>query len=119
MEQLQAGDLRTKIRIQSKKKIGTGSFATEKWVDLGNSSDTDQPKYTRSKWYPLGGSETWIAQSVQAIDAANVVIRYNANVTSQCRVVKDGVVYSIIVPNDTDQHKRWLKFKVKAAVNGG
>lgn len=117
MYSLNAGDLRTIIRIQYKKTTGTGSKKVITWVDIGNIADTDPPRYTRCKWYPLGGAETWAAAATQVVDGANVVIRYNIAVTSQCRLIKDGVIYQIIAPNDPDQHKHWLKFKVKAAVN--
>jgi SPP1 family predicted phage head-tail adaptor len=120
MDKIQAGDLRTKIRIQRLVVTGIGAHKDHAWYDLDGTPAADAPKkYTRSYWYPLGGAETWAAQAVQVIDAANVIIRYNPAVTSMCRVVRDGVVYSIIAPNDPDQHKHWLKFKVKAAVNGG
>lgn len=118
-EKIQAGDLRTQIRIQHKVTTGSGANKTSAWIDLGNALPTDEPKYIRSYWYPLGGAETWAAQAQQVMDAANVIIRYNSAVTSQCRVIKDGVIYSIIAPNDPDQHRHWLKFKAKAAVNGG
>ena len=116
---LQAGDLRTKVRIQSPVTTGTGVNKKTVWVDLGNAAEIDPPRYIRSCWYPLGGSETWIAASTQVVDAANVIVRYNSAVTSKCRLIKDGVIYSIVGPNDPDQHKHWTKFKVKAAVNGG
>lgn len=120
IEQMNAGMLRTKIRIQRQATTGTGANKKAVWYDLDGTAATDPPKkYARSYWYPLGGVETWEAQAVQVMDAANVIIRYNAAVTSQCRIVKDGIIYQIIGPNDPNQHKHWLKFKVKAAVNGG
>ena len=118
VQNIQAGDLRTKIRIQYKKTTGDDDFATSEWVDLGNTSASDAPLYIQSAWYPLGGSETWIAASVQNMDTANVIIRYNSSVNPRCRLIKDGVVYNIISPNDPDQHRHWLKFKASAAVNG-
>jgi len=115
---MQAGQLRTKIRIQKKIITGVGAHATTSWVDIGNTVDTDPPKIVHCEWLPLGGSETWVANSLQIVDAANVTIRFNVSVTSQCRLIKDGVIYEIIAPNDPDQRKQWLKFKAKAAVMG-
>ena len=112
---MQAGQLRTKIRIQRQVITGMGIHEKTEWEDLG----TGPGGTIRCYWYPLGGSESWIAQSVQVVDAANVVIRYRQDVTTQCRLVKDGRVYSIIDPVDPDQHRHWLKFKAKAAVMGG
>ena len=116
---LQAGDLRTKARIQYSKTTGSGVSKVTEWIDIGNTSSADPPRYVRACWYPLGGSETWIAASTQVVDAANVIIRYNAAVTSKCRLIKDGVIYNIVGPNDPDQHKHWTKFKCKAAITGG
>ena len=119
LESMNAGKLRTKIRIQKSVTTGMGIREDTKWYDLDGTPAEDDPKaYTRCYWYPLGGAETWAAQAQQVMDAANVITRYNPAVTSMCRLVKDGVIYSIIGPNDPDQHHRWLKFKVKAAVNG-
>lgn len=120
IEKLQAGALRTKIRMQYKVMTGIGAHKVTAWVDLDGTPAESPPKaYTRCYWYPLGGAETWAAQAAQVVDAANVIIRYNPAVTSMCRLVKDGIIYQIIGPNDPDQHKHWTKFKVKAAVNGG
>lgn len=115
---MQAGLLRTKIRIQRQVTTDNGAHKTTAWFDLDGTPAAEPPqKYTRCNWYPLGGAETWAADAVQVTDGANVIIRYNAAVTSACRVVKDGVVYSIIDPNDPDQHRHWMKFKVRAALN--
>lgn len=116
---MQAGDLKTKIRIQKSYQVGTGSFSTTHWADLGNTLDTDPPRYIWASWLPLGAAETWIANSEQDIDAANVTIRYRTDVNSKCQLIKDGVIYQIITPNDPDQRRMWLKFKTKAAVTGG
>ena len=112
-------DLRTRIRIQHEVTTGSGINKTTSGVDLGSSTDTDPPKYIWCDWYPFMGSETWVANSVQVSDGANVVIRFRKDVNSRCRVVKDGIIYQIIAPNDPDQHRQWLKFKVKASVNSG
>lgn len=112
-------DLKTRIRIQSQVTTGTGINKVTAWVDLGNESSDDDPRYIWCQWSPLGGAETWVAQANQVTNGANVAIRYNSSVTSQCRLIKDGVIYSIITPNDPDQHKHWMKFKVSAAVNNG
>lgn len=120
LDGMNAGLLRTKVRIQKCVTTGTGIHKTTAWVDMdGTPAENPPTAYTRCYWYPLGGSETWVAQAQQVIDAANVVIRYNSAVTSQCRLVRDGIVYQIIGPNDPDQHRHWLKFKVKAATNSG
>lgn len=116
---MQAGDLRTAIRIQYRKVSGSGVNKTTAWVDLGNNSPDDPPRFLRCCWYPIAGKEAWVADSFQIVDAANVQMRYRADVTAQCRLLKDGVAYEILDPSDPDQHRQWIKFKVKGAVNGG
>lgn len=112
-------ELRTLIRIQRKVVTGTDDFDMKtEWIDLGNTLSTDSPRYLRCKWYPLGGSEAWIAQSVQVIDAANVVLRYNPLITASCRLIRGDIIYTIIDPMDPDQHREWTVFKVKAPLNG-
>jgi head-tail adaptor len=111
-------ELRTIIRIQRKVVTGTGIHQTTSWIDLGNTLSSDPPRYLRCKWYPLGGTEAWIAQSVQVIDAANVVLRYNPLITASCRLIRGSIVYTIIDPMDPDQHREWTVFKVKASLNG-
>ena len=112
------GELRTKIRIQYKKKVGTGSFAKDSWIDIGNASDTDTPRYIMAKWEALKGAEKWIADSLQAVGSATVTIRYNSAVSEQCRIVCDGINYQIVDIGDPTQHKQWTQITVKAAVNG-
>lgn len=112
------GKMRTKIRIQKKQKIGEGSFADEAWFDLGNTAETDEPKYIWSNWINVHGSEVWAAESVQAQKAATVTIRYRKDVDEQCRIVKDGVIYQIVSIDDIQEYHQWIEMKVRAAVNG-
>lgn len=113
------GELRTRIRIQYKKKIGTGSFAKDTWPDLGNTSDTDSPRYIMAKWEPLKGIEKWMADSAQALDTASITIRYNAALTAACRIVNGGINYQIVDISDPTQRKQWQTVTVKAVVMGG
>lgn len=112
------GEVRTKIRIQKPVKTGTGSFATVSWVDIGSTSDSNPPRYILSKWEALKGAEKWAADSVQAVGWATMTVRYNADITEQYRIVREGVVYQIVDIGDPTQKKQWLQITVKAAVNG-
>lgn len=116
---MQAGQLRTKIRIQKQVKIGTGSFAKTVWIDLGNAADTDPPRYIYASWINVHGSEAWIANSVQAQLGATVTIRYRPDVIPACRVLLGSTVYQIVSLDNIQQRGQWLEMKVKAAVNGG
>ena len=111
------GELRTKIRIQSPEKSGSGSFAPVLWTDIG-CTDSGPLSYILAKWEALGGSEKWAADSVQAVGGATVTVRYGPLITEQCRIIKDNSVYLIVSVNDPTQKKQWLQITVKAAVNG-
>jgi len=116
---MQSGDLRTKIRIQYKKRVGTGSFAKDTWPDLGNSSNTDPPKYIYASWVNVHGSEAWIASSVQAQLGATATIRYRDGVTPACRILLGSTIYQIVSLDNIHQRNQWLEIKVKAVINGG
>ena len=112
------GELRTKIRIQKQIKIGTGSFATTEWVDLGNTASVDTPRYVMAKWFAkIVGSQTELSASTQSLDFATVTIRYNSEISEMCQIVKDSIAYQIMNISDPNQHKQWQEIYVKAAVN--
>lgn len=115
---MNAGELRTKIRIQYAKKTGGSSFAKEEWVDIGNQSAADEPRYIFAKWVNVHGSEAWIAASVQAQRAATVTVRYDERVNEACRVMLGDTVYNIVSIDNIRQAGQWLEIKAKAAVNG-
>jgi len=112
------GELRTKIRIQKSVKTGTGSFASVSWMDIGNTSESDTPRYILSKWEALKGAEKWAADSVQAVGGATVTTRYNPQINEICRIICGDTVYQIVDIGDPTQKKQWLQITVKAAVNG-
>ena len=116
--QTKIGELRTMIRIQYSVVTGSGTSKITEWIDVGNHAAADPPRFIKCRWSPLGGMESWVAQSTQVTDAANVVIRYNPSVNSTCRLMKGNVIYKIIDPTDPDQHSHWLTFKAKASLNG-
>lgn len=115
---MQAGDLRTPIRIQYKKEVGTGSFKTVTWPDLGSDTDVEAPKYIPAQWVNVHGLEAWAADSVQAKLGATVTIRYRSDVTPVCRVLLGSTVYQIISLDNIRQRNEWLEIKLKAAVMG-
>ena len=112
------GELRTQIRIQKQITVGTGSFATKKWVDLGNTSDTDPPRYIYSKWESVKGLELWAADSMQAVDTNIVTIRYNPTLNAACRIICGGITYQITGVSDPTQRKQWQQIRVMGAVMG-
>ena len=116
--QIDPGALRTKIRIQYEKTTGTGSFAVRSWVDLGNTSASDTPRYINAQWVNVHGSESWIADSVQAQLGATVTIRYRSDVTPACRVLLGSTAYQIVSLDNIRQRNEWLEIKVKVSLNG-
>lgn len=115
---MQAGQLRTKIRIQKSVTVGTGINKYTAWVDLGNASDADPPRYILASWINVHGSEAWIVNSVQAQLGATVTIRFRGDVTPACRVLLGNMVYQIVSLDNIRQLGQWLEMKVKASVNG-
>jgi SPP1 family predicted phage head-tail adaptor len=113
------GELRTRIRIQHNlKTIGSSGFNKDIWVDIGNISDTEQPKYIFAKWQNAFGNEVWVAESAQVKNSATVTVRYNFAITNTCRIIRDdGMVYQIVGIDDVDQRHRFMQIKVKAMVN--
>lgn len=112
------GELRTPIRVQKQVATGAGSFKTVAWVDLGNASDADPPRYIMARWEGLKGIEKWMADSIQTIDTAMATIRFNSSLTAACRILSGDMAYQIVDVTDPTQHKQWLQISVKAAVNG-
>lgn len=108
---MQAGDLRTRIRIQYQKVTGTGSFAAKTWTDL-----VAHDVY--AEWKTDSGSESVTGESEQSQDLATVTIRYRSDVKRTHRIVKDGINYDILAADDVDQRHQWLKIKARAAING-
>lgn len=115
---MNCGDLKTKIRIQRQKKTGSGSFAKSEWVDVGNDTADDEPRFIFVKWVNVHGSEAWIAESVQAQRAATLTLRYRNDIDETCRILYGGRVYQIVSLDNIRETGQWLEIKVKAAVNG-
>jgi len=115
---MQAGDLRTPIRIQHEVTTGTGSFAAKTWYDLDDTAHAGTAYSIPAQWVNVHGSEAWIADSVQAQLGATVTIRYRPGVTPACRVLLGSTVYQIVSLDNIRQRNEWLEIKVKAAVMG-
>lgn len=106
------------IRIQQPTVIGTGINKHTEWVDLGNESEADPPRWLWAKWENVHGSEAWIANSVQANAAATVSVWYDSRITRMCRIVDAaGLIYQIASLDDVRREHRQVEIKVKASVN--
>lgn len=106
------------IRIQQLIVIGTGINKHTEWVDLGNESEADPPRWLWAKWENVHGSEAWIANSVQATAAATVSVWYDSRIARTCHILDDaGIVYDIVSMDDIRREHRQVEIKVKASVN--
>lgn len=113
------GEMTARIRIQQKVTTGTGVNEYTAWVDIGNNSETDPPRWTWAKWENIHGSEAWVAESVQATAPATVSVWYDSRITRMCRIVDDaGIIYRITSLDDIRREHRQIEMKVQASVNG-
>lgn len=113
------GEMTARIRIQMPVTTGTGVNEYTAWVDIGNNSETDPPRWTWAKWENVHGSEAWVAESVQATAPATVSVWYNSRINRKCRVLDDaGTVYEIKSLDDIRKEHRQIEMKVQASVNG-
>ncbi len=89
------GDLRTSVTIQTPTIVqGTGGAQTVSWSNLAT---------VWSGWVHAHGSENLMAQAVQSQALATVRIRYRADVTEQCSILKGAERWQIIAPPEDIQ----------------
>ena len=113
------GEMTARIRIQTPVVTGSGVHKATVWVDIGNTSESDSPRWTAAKWENVHGSEAWTASSVQATAPATVSVWYDSRITRMCRIVDDaGIVYRITSLDDIRREHRQIEMKVQASVNG-
>jgi head-tail adaptor len=106
--------LRTPIRIQrERKKRKPGELeATTEWIDIGNASSTDAPRYKWCRWVGMHGSEAIQNGLVVGRQTATVTIRFDAAVGLSHRVLKDGEIWEIVSIDDVRQIHQWMELKV-------
>lgn len=108
-----------RIRIQTPVTTGSGVHKVTSWVDVGNTTTSDAPRWAYAKWENAHGAEAWVASSVQATAPATVSVWYDVRITRMCRVLDDaGVVYQITSLDDIRREHRQIEMKVQASVNG-
>lgn len=113
------GEMTARIRIQAPVTVGQGIDKEIQWVDIGNKTDADPPRWVWAKWENVHGSEAWVAESVQATAPATVSVWYDERITHQCRVLDDaGIVYEIKSLDDIRREHRQIEMKVQASMNG-
>jgi SPP1 family predicted phage head-tail adaptor len=71
-----------------------------------------------AKWQNVHGSEVWVAESVQAVQPATVLIRYRADVDVTCAVSLGSSRYQIVSMDDIENRHEYIEMKVSRMVNG-
>jgi head-tail adaptor len=113
------GEMTAQIRIQVPVITGSGVNKKTSWVDIGNTSESDPPKWIWAKWENVHGAEAWTASSVQATAPATVSVWYDTRITRMCRIVDDaGIIYKITSLDDIRREHRQIEMKVQASING-
>ena len=107
------GDLNTPITLKSR-SIN---------IDSGSAGRFRVPTYTEidqvlAKWENVHGGEVWASQTLNAIKAATVLIRYQAGLDETCVVEKNGEVYDIVNIDNIQEKNEYMELKVKKAVGG-
>jgi SPP1 family predicted phage head-tail adaptor len=98
------GELRMKITLKSRTVTnGTGGFQTPTLTTIA---------VVWAKWVGVHGSEAWAANSINANQAATVLIRYISGLDTTCVVVMDGENYEIISIDDISQRHEYIELKV-------
>lgn len=113
------GEMTARIRIQTPVITGSGVNKKTSWIDIGNASESDPPKWIWTKWENVHGAEAWTASSVQATAPATVSVWYDTRITRMCRIVDDaGIIYKITSLDDIRREHKQIEMKVQASVNG-
>lgn len=109
------GDLRTKIRVQKRKESRLpGEIAgVIKWIDIGNESENDPPRYKRCQWIGAHGDETFSDEALQGTRFATIRLRYDSRISETCRILLGDEEWKIVSTDDIRQCHRWLELKLK------
>ncbi len=117
-----AGELRTKIRIQAYvPHRPAGSLQPVRaWADIGNESPGDPPRMRRCKWQNIHGSEVWEADKVLAESGATLMVRHDPRIDAACRILKmgDARPYEIVSVDNVFDRGAYMEIKVRRAVAG-
>ncbi|MBE3038436.1 MAG: phage head closure protein [Chloroflexi bacterium] len=104
------GELRVPITLQGPTMTAdAGGAQRPTWATLTNGA-------VLAKWVNVHGMEAWaVNQAGIAVSAATVTIRYRADVTSRCSILKGSERWEIVSPDDIQERHEYLELKVKHA----
>lgn len=104
------GDFRYLITIQSRVTVtDAGGFKTFTWSKIAD---------VWAKWENVHGSEVWAADSVNAVGAATVTIRYRSTVDTTCRLLLSSFEYEIVSVDDIQNRHEFIELKVRRVKAG-
>lgn len=112
--------LRTMIRVQrreSSRKPGEIA-ATNTWIDIGNTSPDDPPRYKTCQWIGAHGDETFSDEALQGTQFATIRLRYDPRIDGTCRVILQDKIWEVISSDDVHQYHRWMEIKLKRKAAG-
>lgn len=102
--------MRTRITIKTRTvATGTGGFQTPTLTTLAS---------VWAKWVNVHGQEAWAANSVNAMRAATVTIRYRDDIDETCVLVLHGENYEITSMDDIRQLHEYIEMKVQLIKSG-
>lgn len=102
------GELRVPITLQGPTlEADAGGAQRPTWEDL---TDGD----VQAKWVNVHGMEAWaVDRAGKAVSAATVTIRYRADVTPRCSILKGGARWEIVSLDNILERGEYLEIKVK------
>jgi SPP1 family predicted phage head-tail adaptor len=72
-----------------------------------------------AKWANVHGTEAWtVANTIGAVRAATVTIRFKAGIDLTCALEKDGEIWEIVSIDDIQELHEFLELKVKRIASG-
>ncbi len=104
-----------KIRIQKPVTTGSGTSKTTTWVDLGNATATDPPRYLWAYYRHMSQKELSISTVQAYLSDVLFIINWRSDVYAGQRVVYKGANYTIINVDNFEGNKTDLKVYAKSA----
>jgi SPP1 family predicted phage head-tail adaptor len=116
---LSAGQLRDRVTIQQRiTTINSSGEQVSNWEEVAFSANGDG-KFWASV-VPMSARELLAAEAVKSEVKSRVVMRYNANVTAQMRLVLDGAYFNIAgIIRDPETGMEWMTLPVSQGLNEG
>ena len=81
---------RTSIRVKLPDTTkGKGAVDDDvKWIDIGSTSETDDPKYMYCQWKNAHGNDVLLSNQEFGLEKATIKMIYDDRITSECRIYK-------------------------------